>query len=438
MKSKLLSGMLIIAAINMTGCDDDEKAEVTPTITTGAVTGVTANSVTVSGEIVDDGNAEISEAGFVYSSVVSEPTISDDKFVVSEVDGTITGLIGSLNSATTYHVRAYATNKMGTGYGASVTFMTSNEAPVVSNVTISGTVEANMEVSASYEYEDAEGDPENGTVFQWYVANDATGAGEEAITGATTSTYKINADFEDKFIAVSVKPGSSAGTSPGEAVKSGYLGVGEATTVTFIYNGVEVTYGILNSATTGRKWLDRNLGAPNMASASDDFANYGDVFQWGRRADGHQLITRGPSDAETSGLNGITDTQASSYSDAGTNKFIAGEFEDWLNPSNENLWQGVNGANNPCPLGWRIPTNDEWEAEGITDIADAYSKLKLTKGGRRSATDGLFANTTVLAAYWSSSSAGDGYSHVYRYTALSPSPIVDINARGYSCRCIKD
>ncbi|MCB4784323.1 MAG: hypothetical protein LGB69_07050, partial [Sulfurovum sp.] len=39
---------------------------------------------------------------------------------------------------------------------------------------------------------------------------------------------------------------------------------------------------------TGRIWLDRNLGASQVAASPFDEASYGDYFQWGRPADGHQ------------------------------------------------------------------------------------------------------------------------------------------------------
>ena len=39
---------------------------------------------------------------------------------------------------------------------------------------------------------------------------------------------------------------------------------------------------------TGKTWMDRNLGASQVATSSSDAAAYGDLYQWGRRADGHQ------------------------------------------------------------------------------------------------------------------------------------------------------
>jgi hypothetical protein len=39
--------------------------------------------------------------------------------------------------------------------------------------------------------------------------------------------------------------------------------------------------------------MDRNLGASQVATSSTDPASYGDLYQWGRPADGHQIRTYG-------------------------------------------------------------------------------------------------------------------------------------------------
>ncbi|MGA1583494.1 MAG: hypothetical protein ACO4CH_09580, partial [Saprospiraceae bacterium] len=58
---------------------------------------------------------------------------------------------------------------------------------------------------------------------------------------------------------------------------SGYLHCGSLTAV------VEVTNPL-----TGKTWMDRNLGASQVADSSSDANSYGDWYQWGRFADGHQ------------------------------------------------------------------------------------------------------------------------------------------------------
>jgi hypothetical protein len=48
-------------------------------------------------------------------------------------------------------------------------------------------------------------------------------------------------------------------------------------------------YSIITSDDTGRAWLDRNLGATQACAHITDVACYGDLYQWGRSGDGHQL-----------------------------------------------------------------------------------------------------------------------------------------------------
>ena len=52
----------------------------------------------------------------------------------------------------------------------------------------------------------------------------------------------------------------------------------------------------VTNSTTGRVWMDRNLGATQVATSSIDEAGYGDLYQWGRRKDGHQrkLLVKHP------------------------------------------------------------------------------------------------------------------------------------------------
>jgi hypothetical protein len=58
----------------------------------------------------------------------------------------------------------------------------------------------------------------------------------------------------------------------------------------FCANGPTTVVEVTNP-TTGKTWMDRNLGATQVATSSTDAAAYGDLYQWGRRADGHQCRT---------------------------------------------------------------------------------------------------------------------------------------------------
>lgn len=76
---------------------------------------------------------------------------------------------------------------------------TSDHAPIASNVKIVGTAKVGVTLEVTYTYTDVEKDVEKGTTFQWY-------ADGKAITGATTSTFKLTTDQVGKVISVQVTP----------------------------------------------------------------------------------------------------------------------------------------------------------------------------------------------------------------------------------------
>ena len=204
--------------------------------------------------------------------------------------------------------------------------------------------------------------------------------------------------------------------------------------VTFTYNGSEVTYGVVQNSTTSKIWLDRNLGATQVATAYNDELAYGDLFQWGRGDDGHQLRTSG-----TTGVLSDTDTP-------GHANFIviSSNPYDWRSPQNTNLWQGVNGINNPCPIGFRVPTNTELDTERTSWISDnsagAFaSPLKFTVNGYRYPLDGSFNETGSSGHYWSSNVLSDSIlSRELHFTVDSALINNYYHAGGHAVRCIKD
>jgi hypothetical protein len=194
------------------------------------------------------------------------------------------------------------------------------------------------------------------------------------------------------------------------------------TNVTFAYNGASVTYGTVSY--NNRCWLDRNLGASRVATSLTDASAHGDYFQWGRGADGHQLI------------NSPTTTVLSATDVPGNNSFIL-ILGDWRSSQNNNLWQGVSGTNNPCPYGFRVPTSAEYAwVTGVT-ISSAYaSTLKMTSSGYRDATNGSY--TIQQVAYFQTSTVNATNNNV-AYMGGGPGNIpTSVRAQGNPIRCIKD
>ena len=93
-------------------------------ITTTTISTITQTSASSGGNITSDGGASISTRGVCWSNTTSSPTIANSKTIDGSGIGTYTSLLTSLVPGTTYYVRAYATNSVGTAYGTTRTFTT--------------------------------------------------------------------------------------------------------------------------------------------------------------------------------------------------------------------------------------------------------------------------------------------------------------------------
>jgi hypothetical protein len=108
-------------------------AQTPPTVTTTAVTNIGPTSAQSGGNVVSQGSTAVTARGVCWSTT-SNPTIANSKTVDGSGGGSYVSSLTNLTSNTTYHVRAYATNSIGTAYGADVQFTTS-AAPTLPTVT---------------------------------------------------------------------------------------------------------------------------------------------------------------------------------------------------------------------------------------------------------------------------------------------------------------
>ena len=205
----------------------------------------------------------------------------------------------------------------------------------------------------------------------------------------------------------------------------------------FCANGPTVIVDVVNP-TTGRTWMDRNLGASQVATSSTDSSAYGDYYQWGRRSDGHQCLTS-PNTATLSSVDQPTHGNFITTSSLPHN---------WRSPKNDNLWQGVSGINNPCPSGYRLPTETELNNERLSWVqapisstnnsAGAFaSPLKLPLSGYRGKNCCGFSQVGIGGYYWSSTVVSDRINHLAWNSSTALMSTRD-RAVGYPLRCIKN
>ncbi len=216
---------------------------------------------------------------------------------------------------------------------------------------------------------------------QWNIDNDSTNEIQQLSVSPIGDTLHLQ---NGGFVII---PGISAANSPFPQYPAGSV---------FCASGPTAIVNVTNP-TTGRIWMDRNLGATQAAASSTDANAYGDLYQWGRRSDGHQCRTS------------ATTTALSSTDQPANGNFILAPNSpfEWRSPQNTNLWQSTNGVNNPCPSGYRLPTETELNVERLSwssnNSTGAFgSPLKLPVAGVRYFSDASLNGVDSDGLYWSS------------------------------------
>jgi uncharacterized protein (TIGR02145 family) len=228
---------------------------------------------------------------------------------------------------------------------------------------------------------------------------------------------------------------------------------GDTHTQNFLYLPV-------TNPTTGKTWLNNNLGANyananhasfninQQATSSTDFNAYGSLFQWGRQADGHELITWTSGTAGDGTTASVSGTSAISVPAVG--HFLHGNA-DWLNPKDDTLWASESSTNNVCPLGYRLPqnpngtldaTNEFWVESQTwaiqTSVGAASSTLALPMSGNRNYGTGTVKFEGTIGYYWSGS-VNSTFARLllFNTSAVAPNSYYK-RAYGFSVRCLKN
>lgn len=396
-----------------------------PSLTTSKIVLVSSGAQS-GGDITSDGGSPITARGVVWDTK-SNPTIE----LSTKTNDFGTGLgafisnITGLTAKTLYYVRSYATNSAGTGYGNELTF-NAILVPKLTTTSINGITPSGAKSGGKVISDGGSAITTTGVV--WSTSSNPT------IELSTKTTDAIGIMSQRGFLPNSFQSAITGLTSSKYYVRA------------YATNGIGTSYGNELSFTTvfgtvtsatGRIWMDRNLGATRVATSITDADSFGDLYQWGRGADGHQLRNSGTT-------NNLSDSDQPDHS-----LFIvtSGKNYDWQFFLKNHLWQGVEGVDNPCPKGFRLPTDAEWKEEvkkwSSSDANGAFSSpLKLPAAGiRRRTTGEVYIYPNNVGFYWSSSRRIDYPTAFYLDFSDTRAYFVSYGAErsfGFSCRCIKD
>ena len=196
-----------------------EAAAVVPTLTTTAATSITSTTASSGGSNISDGGASITFKGVCWSTS-QNPTTANSNTNDGTGTANFTSSITGLSPNTTYYVRAYAFNSVGTGYGNQISFTTSAVAPTVtteavSSITINSAI-GNGNITAL----GAPNPTQHGVCWSTTqnptIANSKTELGVRNTTGAFTSN--ITGLSPNTTYYVRAYATNTAGTSYGSQV----------------------------------------------------------------------------------------------------------------------------------------------------------------------------------------------------------------------------
>lgn len=191
---------------------------VIPVLATSPITLITGNSATGGGIVNVGGGADVTARGLTYGKN-HNPTVSDSKTTNGTGTGAFVTALTGLKGHTTYYVRAYATNSVGTGYGPEVTFSTPVDLPVVTTTAVTGITKVAAVSGGEVTYDGG------GTVtargLAWGMSANPTVAGTKIDGGAGLGVFISNLTGLTLFTTYHVRAyaTNSAGTGYGSDVQ---------------------------------------------------------------------------------------------------------------------------------------------------------------------------------------------------------------------------
>ena len=273
MKKSISLSLLIMIVILLSGCKKDEPAT-KPSLSTTPVTNITTTTAKSGGVISDDGGATITANGVCWGKT-ENPTIEGFKTTDGVSTGQFVSNLTGLDAGTTYHARAYATNEIGTSYGADMTFLTLGQVPsgltqlpssvTSTSATLNGTVNPHdLSTIVTFEYglttsygSTAEASPSPVTGNEMVnVSAQITGLLPAATyhyriktVNSLGTTYSEDMTFTTPAIPpVATTADATDKTATGATVNGIVNATNSSTTVTFEY-GTTSTYGQTVTAT---------------------------------------------------------------------------------------------------------------------------------------------------------------------------------------------
>jgi len=384
-----------------------------PVVTTIISSNITSTTAPCGGNVISDGGAPVIARGICWSTN-QNPTISDNKTSDGVGIGEFSTLITGLTRGTTYNIKAYATNSVGTAYGGRIGFTT----PLYSKptiVTLPITEITSISAMGGYNITSDGGSPitRSGITFsgKYGTTTLATSSGVLGIHTDWLGGLHINTTYTVVTFATNIM-----GTSYGEEIIF-ITDVSGSPTV------VDIDGNVYHTVPIGTQiWMIENLKTTKYKDGTS-IPNVIDNVAWSN------LITPGYC----------------WYNNDITYKSTYGALYNWYSVNTGKL----------CPTGWHVPTDGEWTVltSALCGKSNAGGKMKEEGTAHWESTNSDATNSSGFTAlpggtrpedifydigrsgyWWSASSTFKQLLSTQKYIW---SATVDVG-RGLSVRCVKD
>jgi len=188
-----------------------------PIVNTTAITSITSISAISGGNVTTDGGAFVSMRGVCWNTSPN-PTTANSKTSNGSGTGSYASNLYSLVANTTYYVRAYATNSIGTGYGNELSFTTSATFPTLTTTSISNITTSSASGGGNITSDGGSPVTARGVCWNQYTTPSITNSRTNEGSGTGSFTSNITGLTPGTTYNLSAYATNSIGTSYGNVV----------------------------------------------------------------------------------------------------------------------------------------------------------------------------------------------------------------------------
>src|SRR5664280_2573146 len=318
-----LSGIIILCLSILLINSCKKKNPTPPVVTTSAVSAITQTTAICGGDVTSEGTDTVLVRGVCWNTTVN-PVINDSHTTDGLSTGSFVSNITGLSAYTAYHVRAYATNSAGTGYGNDLSFTTTAvTVPILTTAAISS-IDVTTAVSGGTITSNG-GATITVSGICWATTPTPLATGSHTTDGTTSGSFSSNLTLLTGGTPYYVR-----------AYATNSIGTAYGNQLIFNTKLADVDGNKYNIVVIGTQiWMAENLKTTKFNDNTTLIPNVTDNTAWT-----------------------LLNTPAYSWynNDGTTYKPLYGAIYNWFT-----IDAASNGGKNVCPTGWHAPSDVEFQ-----------------------------------------------------------------------------